>query len=38
MDALSQLLQKHAAEGCDFLFSIVIGDASWFCHFDPKTK
>jgi hypothetical protein len=32
------LLERHAAEGDDFLLNIVIGDASWSHHFDPERK
>jgi hypothetical protein len=31
----SHLLQRHAAEGEDFLPNILAADESWFHHFDP---
>jgi hypothetical protein len=31
-------LQQYAVTGKEFLHSIVMGDESWFHHFDPETK
>jgi len=31
----SEMLRRYRDEGDDFLLSIVIGDESWFHHFDP---
>jgi len=34
----SELLQRYQHEGDEFLLRIVIGDESWFHHFEPETK
>ena len=33
-----ELLQRYRHKGNDFLLHIVIGDESWFHHFEPETK
>jgi hypothetical protein len=34
----SQLLEQYAVKSDECLHSIVVGDESWFLHFDLETK
>jgi hypothetical protein len=33
-----QFLEEYAAEGREFLHIYMMGDESWFRHFNPGTK
>jgi len=38
MGMSSQWLRRPAAEGDDFLFNVMTGNASWFYHSDTEMK
>jgi hypothetical protein len=38
LEACQRLRSRFETEGNDFLYSIVTGDGSWMCHYDPELK